>query len=94
MHIEKLKTHNINFKQNNKMEENKNQQPQGLQIELKPEIGVGVYANLALITHSSSDFILDFTCMLPGLQQPQGLFGLADGLVDALTVLVHSGPSR
>ena len=46
------------------MEENKNQQPQGLQIELKPEIGVGVYANLALITHSSSDFILDFTCML------------------------------
>ena len=53
------------------MEENKNQQPQGLQIELKPEIGVGVYANLALITHSSSDFILDFTCMLPGMQQPQ-----------------------
>ena len=50
------------------MEENKNQQPQGLQIELKPEIGVGVYANLALITHSSSDFILDFTCMLPGMQ--------------------------
>ena len=53
------------------MAENNNQQPQGLQIELKPEIGVGVYANLALITHSSSDFILDFTCMLPGMQQPQ-----------------------
>ena len=53
------------------MEENNNQQPQGLQIELKPEIGVGVYANLALITHSSSDFILDFTCMLPGMQKPQ-----------------------
>ena len=50
-------------------ENNQNQQPQGLQIELKPEIGVGVYANLALITHSSSDFILDFTCMLPGMQQ-------------------------
>jgi hypothetical protein len=33
-----------------KMEENKNQQPQGLQIELKPEIGVGVYANLALMS--------------------------------------------
>ncbi len=52
-------------------ENNNQQQPQGLQIELKPEIGVGVYANLALITHSSSDFILDFTCMLPGMQQPQ-----------------------
>ena len=52
-------------------ENNQNQQPQGLQIELKPEIGVGVYANLALITHSSSDFVLDFTCLLPGMQQPQ-----------------------
>ena len=50
------------------MEEQKNQQ---VQIGLTPEVGVGVYANLALITHSSSDFILDFTCMLPGMQQPQ-----------------------
>ncbi len=52
------------------MEENKNPQ-QGFQIELKPEIGVGVYANLALITHSTSDFILDFACLLPGMGQPQ-----------------------
>ena len=52
-------------------ENNQNQQPQGLQIELKPEIGVGVYANLALITHSSTDYNHDFTCMLPGMQQPQ-----------------------
>ena len=29
-------------------ENNQNQQPQGLQIELKPEIGVGVYANLQI----------------------------------------------
>ena len=53
------------------MEENNNQQPQGLQIDLKPEIGVGVYANLALITHSPSDFVFDFVSMLPGLPRPQ-----------------------
>ena len=36
--------------------ENKNQ----LQIELKEEVAQGTYANLAIITHSSSEFILDF----------------------------------
>ena len=41
------------------MEDNKNQNP-GIQIELRPEVAKGVYANLALITHSSSDFVLDF----------------------------------
>ena len=38
-----------------------------LQIELKEEIGLGTYANLAFITHSSSEFILDFVRVLPGM---------------------------
>lgn len=38
-----------------------------LQIELKEEIAQGVYANLAIITHSSSEFILDFIRVLPGM---------------------------
>lgn len=38
-----------------------------LQIELKEEIAQGTYANLAIITHSSSEFILDFVRVLPGL---------------------------
>ena len=38
-----------------------------LQIELKEEIGLGTYANLAVITHSSSEFILDFVRVLPGM---------------------------
>lgn len=38
-----------------------------LQIELTPEIAQGVYANLALIAHSSSEVILDFVRILPGL---------------------------
>ena len=38
-------------------QENNNGQ---LQIELKEEVAQGTYANLAIITHSSSEFILDF----------------------------------
>ena len=47
------------------MEENNNQ----IQINLDPEVGKGFYANLALITHSSSEFIVDFASMLPGLEK-------------------------
>lgn len=43
------------------------QKQQGLQIELSPEIAQGEYANFAIITHSSSDFIIDFARVLPGL---------------------------
>jgi hypothetical protein len=46
---------------------NDNKQQQGLQIELTPEVAQGEYANLAVITHSSSDFVIDFARMLPGV---------------------------
>ena len=52
------------------MNENDNKQ-QGLQIELTPEIAQGEYANFAIITHSSSEFIVDFARMLPGLPKAQ-----------------------
>ena len=48
------------------MEENKN-----LQIEVKPDIAKGNYSNLAIITHSYSEFILDFASMLPGMDKPE-----------------------
>ena len=38
-----------------------------LQIELKEEIAQGIYANLAIIAHSSSEFIVDFVRVLPGM---------------------------
>lgn len=45
-----------------------NQNPDGqLQIELQEEVAQGTYANLAIITHSSSEFVLDFIRVLPGL---------------------------
>ena len=53
------------------MADNKKQQGQGLQIELSQEVGQGQYANLAVITHSSSDFVLDFARVLPGLPKAQ-----------------------
>ena len=39
-------------------------------IELKPEVAKGSYSNLAIITHSHSEFIIDFATMLPGLPKP------------------------
>ena len=52
------------------MNEN-DQKQQGLQIELTPDKAQGEYSNFAIITHSSSEFIVDFARMLPGLQKAQ-----------------------
>lgn len=41
-----------------------------LSLEIRPEIAKGTYSNLAIITHSHSEFILDFATMLPGLPKP------------------------
>ena len=38
-----------------------------LQIELKEDVAQGTYANLAVITHSSSEFIVDFVRVMPGI---------------------------
>lgn len=48
------------------MENQENNNPQ-LQIELKEEVAQGTYANLAIITHSSSEFILDFVRVMPSM---------------------------
>lgn len=41
-----------------------------LNLEIKPEIAKGTYSNLAIISHSRSEFIIDFAEMLPGMQRP------------------------
>ena len=38
-----------------------------LQIELIEDVAQGTYANLAVITHSSSEFIVDFVRVMPGM---------------------------
>jgi len=43
------------------------QQENQLNIELSEEVAEGVYSNLAIITHSSSEFVLDFIRVMPGV---------------------------
>lgn len=45
----------------------KKEEKQEFSIELSEDIALGSYANLALITHSSSEFILDFVRIMPGM---------------------------
>lgn len=47
------------------MEENKNQNQ--LNIEINDEVADGTYSNLAIITHSQSEFIIDFINVMPGV---------------------------
>ena len=53
------------------MNDDENKQQGQLPIELPQEIAQGEYANFAIITHSSSDFIVDFARVLPGLPKAQ-----------------------
>lgn len=46
--------------QNNEPNENQ------LNIELSEEIAEGTYSNLAIITHSNSEFVVDFINIMPG----------------------------
>lgn len=45
-------------------QENKSNQ---INIELSEETAEGVYANLAMIAHSSSEFVIDFIRLMPGV---------------------------
>lgn len=49
-----------------------NQNPQGpqqgqLSIELTEEVADGHYSNLAIITHSTAEFVVDFIKVMPGV---------------------------
>ena len=40
-----------------------------IEIELTEEIAQGTYSNLAIISHSSSEFVLDFIRVVPGMKK-------------------------
>jgi hypothetical protein len=42
-------------------------QPQQINIELGEKEAEGIYSNLAIITHSPAEFVIDFTRVLPGV---------------------------
>lgn len=47
--------------------EDQNQNQPHLDIELSEEVAEGIYSNLAIITHSQSEFVLDFIKIMPGV---------------------------
>jgi len=42
-----------------------------ISIELSEEIAQGIYSNLAVITHSASEFVVDFVRIMPGIPKAQ-----------------------
>ncbi|MGB3182297.1 MAG: DUF3467 domain-containing protein [Cyclobacteriaceae bacterium] len=38
-----------------------------ISIELSEEVAEGIYANLAMIAHSNSEFVVDFIRLMPGV---------------------------
>jgi len=45
--------------------------PSQISIELNEEIAQGTYSNLAVITHSASEFVIDFIRIMPGIPKAQ-----------------------
>jgi uncharacterized protein (DUF1778 family) len=52
---------------NSSSKKNKNQ----ININLSEEVAQGIYSNLAVINHSSAEFVLDFIRMMPGMPQAE-----------------------
>ena len=48
------------------MSEENNQPPNQLNIEISEEVAEGNYSNLAIITHSHAEFVIDFVNVMPG----------------------------
>jgi len=73
---------------------NNKQNPNQIDIELSEEVAEGTYSNLAIITHSNSEFVVDFVKILPGIPKgkvkariiltPQHARRLLDALTDNL----------
>ena len=50
------------------MEKQKKKQHQ-IKIELDDNVGQGEYVNLAIVTHSPAEFVMDFIRVLPGMNK-------------------------
>ncbi|MCK5743012.1 MAG: DUF3467 domain-containing protein [Chlorobi bacterium] len=49
------------------MADNQDKKPQQINIQLGEKEAEGIYSNLAIISHSGAEFIIDFTRILPGV---------------------------
>jgi hypothetical protein len=48
-------------------QENPTPEQNQLNIELSEEMAEGIYSNLAIITHSNAEFVVDFVNVMPGM---------------------------
>ncbi len=55
------------------MSQSNNQNPQQINIELGEKEAEGIYSNLAIITHSPAEFVIDFTRVVPGVPKARVL---------------------
>ena len=51
------------------MQNQQKKQGKKIEIELKEDEAQGTYSNLVMITHSPSEFILDFLSVMPGVKK-------------------------
>ena len=42
-----------------------------MQLDLSAEVAAGTYSNLVVISHSISEFVLDFARIMPGVDSPR-----------------------
>ena len=49
--------------------EDEKKEMHGINVDLPADVADGIYSNLAMITHSPSEFIVDFIRMMPGLSK-------------------------
>jgi len=62
--------HTGRIAENKNMENKEKEQPEGsneLSLELNEQTADGTYSNMVVITHSSSEFVLDFVRVMPGM---------------------------
>ena len=50
---------------------NENKPQQSIDLNLSAEVAQGHYSNLAIISHSTSEFVIDFAAILPGLPKAE-----------------------
>jgi len=55
------------------MNQNNEVKQQQLNIELGEKEAEGIYSNLAIITHSPAEFVIDFTRVVPGVPKARVL---------------------
>lgn len=55
------------------MSDKKEKKPSKLNIEIKEDVANGVYSNLGIINHSPTEFVFDFSTMMPGFSKAKVL---------------------